>query len=99
MPKMILRCETGYYGTESVEGYIVTEAQYSEYINCVEPCDMDTFGQDEALNNALAYGILPEPTHSSPDPDFEYSDDISWHWEDYDPVIHGAEYKFTWEFV
>ena len=101
MRKMILICDTGYCGTTSTEGYLVTDEQYSDYVTCVDYCEMDEFAAEQAYNNAIQYGI----EYGSEDPgddndeydDLVYSDDISGTWETYNPVIHGPESQFVWD--
>ena len=103
MRKMILICDTGYCGTTSTEGYLVTDEQYLDYVNCAESCDMDNFADEQAHNNALQYGI----EYSSGDPDeydeydeyddTMYSDDIYGIWETYNPVTHGDESNYDWK--
>jgi hypothetical protein len=53
---------------------------------------LDQYAWESAVDFASGYGIYPEPDFSDveddEDDDTEYSDDISGHWEDYDPEKH-----------
>lgn len=97
--KAIVRLETGQVGTDATEAWLVPEAALMDHINGTVDYKNDRVadaGWQLALDNAEMYGIYPmsdkQEDEDEEDGEYwkhdEYSEDIGYTWELYNPEEH-----------